>query len=70
MQLRDDYLAIMFPDHWGITGGANNPGETPEQVARREVAEETGLTLGKIEPSRAYYFQETRTSTSNTKLDE
>lgn len=62
MQLRDADPAIMFPDHWGITGGAGNPGETPEQIARREVAEETGITLGKIEPFRAYYFQETRTS--------
>jgi|GEM_PF-98186 len=61
MQLRDDDPSIMFPDHWGITGGAGHPGETPEQAARREVAEETGLTLGKIEPFRAYYFQETRT---------
>lgn len=61
LQLRDSDPAIMFPDHWGITGGAGHPGETPEQVARREVAEETGLTLGKIEPFRAYYFQETRT---------
>jgi 8-oxo-dGTP pyrophosphatase MutT (NUDIX family) len=56
MQLRDDDPAIMFPGHWGITGGAGNAGETPEQTARREVTEETGLTLGKIEAFRAYYF--------------
>jgi len=56
MQLRDDDAAIMFPGCWGITGGAGNPGETPEQIARREVLEETGLALGKIEPFRAYYF--------------
>ena len=60
MQLRDDNPAIMFPGHWGLTGGAGHAGETPEQTARREVVEETGLTLGKIEPFRAYYFQETR----------
>ena len=37
MQLRDDNPKIMFPGHWGITGGAANAGETPEQTARREV---------------------------------
>lgn len=58
MQLRDDDAAIPYPGHWGITGGAAQAGETPEQAARREVLEETGLTLGRIEPFRAYYFQE------------
>ena len=60
MQLRDDAPGIMFPDHWGLTGGAGHPGETPEQTARREIDEETGLALGKIEPFRAYYFNETK----------
>jgi len=60
MQLRDDDPAIMFPGHWGLTGGAGHSGETPEQTARREVVEETGLTIGKIEPFRAYYSQEPR----------
>ena len=59
MQLRDANPKIMYPDHWGLTGGASQPGETAEQAARREVDEETGLTLGHIEPFRAYYFQET-----------
>jgi 8-oxo-dGTP pyrophosphatase MutT (NUDIX family) len=58
MQLRDANPAIMYPDHWGITGGAGLAGETPEQAARREVEEETGLILGRFEPFRAYYFQE------------
>jgi 8-oxo-dGTP pyrophosphatase MutT (NUDIX family) len=62
MQLRDDDPNIMFPAHWGITGGASHADETPEQTARREVAEETGLTLGRIEPFRAYYFNEKRTA--------
>ncbi len=59
LQLRDDDPAIVFPGHWGITGGAGRPGETPEQIACREVAEETGLKLDKIEPFRAYYFPAT-----------
>lgn len=57
LQHRDDDPAIMYPDCWGITGGAGHPGETPEQIARREVREETGLTLDGIEPFRAYYNQ-------------
>ncbi|MDE3096315.1 MAG: NUDIX domain-containing protein [Chloroflexota bacterium] len=55
LQHRDDDPKIMYPGHWGITGGAGMPGETPEQTARREVQEETGLSLGSIEPFRAYY---------------
>ena len=30
---------------WGTVGGAVEPGESPRQAARREVAEETGLTV-------------------------
>jgi 8-oxo-dGTP pyrophosphatase MutT (NUDIX family) len=60
MQLRDDDPAIMFPGHWGLTGGASQHAETPEQTARREVEEETGLQLEAIEPFRAYYFAETK----------
>jgi 8-oxo-dGTP pyrophosphatase MutT (NUDIX family) len=58
MQLRDDNPKIMFPGHWGLTGGAAHPGETPEQTARREVEEETGIALERFEPFRAYYFNE------------
>ncbi|MBF6600939.1 MAG: NUDIX domain-containing protein [Dehalococcoidia bacterium] len=55
LQHRDDDPAIMYPGHWGITGGAGMPGETPEEIARREVHEETGIELGEIEAFRAYY---------------
>lgn len=58
MQLRDDDPKIMFPGHWGLTGGAAHPDETPEQAARREVQEETGVALERFEPFRAYYFSE------------
>jgi 8-oxo-dGTP pyrophosphatase MutT (NUDIX family) len=53
MQLRDDNPKIMYPNHWGLTGGAALPGETPDQAARREVTEETGLTLEGMHPFRA-----------------
>src|SRR5438477_11890648 len=46
LQLRDDDPAIMFPGHWGITGGAGHAGESAEQTARGEVSEETRLAVG------------------------
>lgn len=58
MQLRDDNPKIMYPGHWGLTGGASLRGESPEETARREVSEETGLSLGRIDPFRAYYFSD------------
>ena len=35
--------------------GLIDPGETPEDVARREAKEEAGLTLGKLVPMMRYY---------------
>jgi 8-oxo-dGTP pyrophosphatase MutT (NUDIX family) len=60
LQLRDDDPRIMFPGYWGITGGAGNPGETPEQIACREVEEETGLRVERFDAFKAYYFNEER----------
>jgi 8-oxo-dGTP pyrophosphatase MutT (NUDIX family) len=43
MQLRDQKSGIFYPGHWGLFGGATDPGETPEQTLQRELHEELGL---------------------------
>lgn len=58
LQLRDDDPSIPYPNHWGITGGNAARGETPEQTARREVQEETGIVLGEVRPFQVYTEQE------------
>lgn len=56
LQLRDDRPDIMFPNHWGITGGAGREGESPAEIARREVREETGLDVDHASFFRTYTF--------------
>jgi len=34
------------PGQWALPGGSTDPGETPEEAALREMAEEVGLALG------------------------
>jgi 8-oxo-dGTP pyrophosphatase MutT (NUDIX family) len=46
MQLRDDKPGIFFPDHWGLFGGASEPGEDLAAALRRELLEELGYQIG------------------------
>jgi 8-oxo-dGTP diphosphatase len=46
LQLRDAHGA--YPHHWGTVGGKVESGETVEEAARRELAEETGYVAGPL----------------------
>lgn len=54
----DGFIPIVSdPNHrgkilWKLPGGTNESGETPEECARREVLEETGIDLNKLHPSK------------------
>ena len=46
LQLRNAHGA--YPHHWGSVGGKVEGGETVEEAARRELAEETGYVAGRL----------------------
>jgi ADP-ribose pyrophosphatase len=56
-QFRIGALAHQDPEPWllEIVAGVIEPGETPEEVARRETVEECGATLLALEPMHHYY---------------
>jgi 8-oxo-dGTP pyrophosphatase MutT (NUDIX family) len=49
MQLRDEKPTITDPGLWVVPGGGQEPGESLEVTARREMLEETGYVLDDIE---------------------
>ncbi|MGA8258061.1 MAG: NUDIX domain-containing protein [Nocardioides sp.] len=56
MQERDEH-PVIDPECWGFPGGSVEPGETYEQAAYRELAEETGVALdGGLELFEAFTF--------------
>lgn len=56
-QLRAGPLGRGDPNPWQLEAiaGRIDPGESPEQAARREAEEEAGLTLGPLLPVAGYY---------------
>jgi 8-oxo-dGTP pyrophosphatase MutT (NUDIX family) len=57
--LFDDHGRMLLARHrhdgsWGAPSGGAEPGETPEETARREYQEETGLRLGSLTLIGAY----------------
>ena len=46
MRPNGDLLLIRRSDHWDAPKGHFEPGETPEECARREISEECGVTCG------------------------
>jgi 8-oxo-dGTP pyrophosphatase MutT (NUDIX family) len=48
MQLRDQKPGIFYPGHWGLFGGAMDPGESPETTLRRELEEELRLSVNEM----------------------
>lgn len=40
---------------WEIPAGRRDPGESPEACAQRELAEETGMVAGRMEPLTSFY---------------
>jgi 8-oxo-dGTP pyrophosphatase MutT (NUDIX family) len=59
MQHRDLHAKVS-PNQWALPGGKIEDDESPEEAARREVLEETGLTVDGIE----HYLTGTRPSVS------
>ena len=50
-------LILHNKGHWGFPKGHADPGESPEQTARREFQEETGLVTGPLFPNLSFTEQ-------------
>jgi 8-oxo-dGTP pyrophosphatase MutT (NUDIX family) len=48
-QLRDDRPDVSYANHWGLFGGLQETDESPEQTIVREMLEELGLSLDRLQ---------------------
>ncbi|HEX5863742.1 MAG TPA: NUDIX domain-containing protein [Casimicrobiaceae bacterium] len=56
LQLRDDAPHIWYPGHWGLFGGAVDPGEDALSALRRELLEELELQIGEARLFASFGF--------------
>jgi 8-oxo-dGTP pyrophosphatase MutT (NUDIX family) len=56
LQLRDQKPGIFYPGHWGLFGGAMEPGEAAEAALRRELQEELGLAAPEMQHMTDFSF--------------
>jgi 8-oxo-dGTP diphosphatase len=54
MQHRDSHARVAA-NQWAFPGGSIEPGEEPIDAARRELMEETGLSVGELTPYGVYH---------------
>ena len=56
MQLRDFKADIIDPGKWGCFAGAVEANENPDSAIKREISEETGLTLNELEKLGVFHI--------------
>lgn len=56
LQKRDPLTWIFYPDHWGLFGGAIEPGESDMEALARELLEELGLAVAEARSFTRFDF--------------
>ena len=56
MQLRDFKADIIDPGKWGCFAGAVEANENPDSAIKREISEETGLSLNELEKLGVFHI--------------